>query len=72
MDFFSNLLPPVPSLELNPTSPYQNVTLLQNVFITTFLSFLGFEAVRNILGEGSRTSRNKSVTITFFETHTEY
>ena len=37
MDFLSNLLPGVPSLELDPTSQYQNVTLLQNTFIGAFL-----------------------------------
>ena len=54
MDFLSNLLPVVPSL-LDPTSPYQNVTLLTNTFIGAFLgTFLGSlagQTVRNILGE---------------------
>ena len=55
MDFFSNLLPAVPSFGLDPTSPYQNVTLLQNTFIGaflgTFLASLGAQTVRMILGE---------------------
>ena len=54
MDFLSNLLPVVPSL-LDPTSPYQNVTLLTNTFIGaflgTFLANLGAQTVRMILGE---------------------
>ena len=40
MDFLSNLVPGVPSLELDPTSQYQNVTLLQNTFIGAFLGTL--------------------------------
>ena len=55
MDFLSNLVPALPSLELDPTSPYQNVTLLQNSFIAaflgTFLANLGAQTVRHILGE---------------------
>ena len=55
MDFLSSLVPALPSLELDPTSPYQNVTLLQNTFISaflgTFLANIGFQAVRHILGE---------------------
>ena len=55
MDFLSNLLPALPSLELDPTSQYQNVTLLQNTFISaflgTFLANLAAQTVRNILGE---------------------
>ena len=54
MDLFSNLVPAVPPL-LDPTSPYQNVTLLQNTFmgafLGTFLANLGAQAVRHILGE---------------------
>ena len=54
MDFLSNLVPAVPSL-LDPTSPYQNVTLLQNSFISaflgTFLANLAAQTVRMILGE---------------------
>ena len=57
MDFFSNLLPAVPSFGLDPTSPYQNVTLLQNTFIGaflgTFLASLGAQTVRMILGESN-------------------
>ena len=55
MDFLSNLLPVVPSLELDPTSQYQNVTLLQETFIGaflgTFLANLGAQTVRHFLGE---------------------
>ena len=54
MDLLSNLLPAVPSL-LDPTSPYQNLTLLTNTFIGaflgTFLANLGAQTVRNLLGE---------------------
>ena len=39
-----NLLPLVPS-------QFQNVTLLQNTFIATFLASLGATTFRNILGE---------------------
>ena len=51
MDLVSNLLPAVPSLGLDPTSQYQNATFLQNAFPVTFLSYLGFETVRNIFGK---------------------
>ena len=51
MDLISNLLPPVPTLELDNTSPWQNMTLLQNAFFVTFLTSLAYETVRNILGE---------------------
>ena len=55
MDFLSNLLPGVPSLELDPTSQYQNVTLLQNTFVGaflgTFIANLAAQTVRNILGK---------------------
>ena len=58
MDFLSNLLPAVPSLELDPTNPLQNATLLQNTFIGaflgTFLGSLAAQTVRNILGESVR------------------
>ena len=54
MDFLSNLVSAVPSLELDPTSKYQNVTLLQETFIGaflgTFLANLGAQTVRMILG----------------------
>ena len=54
MDFLPNLVPAVPSL-LDPTSPYQNVTLLQNsfvgAFLGTFLASLAAQTVRMILGE---------------------
>ena len=54
MDLISDLLPEVPSL-LDPTSPYQNVTLLQNsfvgAFLGTFLASLAAQTVRMILGE---------------------
>ena len=53
MDFLSDLLPAVPSLGLNPTTPFQNVTFLQNAFITTFITYLGFETVSQILGESA-------------------
>ena len=33
------------------TGLLQNATFLQNAFITTFLTTLGVETVRNILGE---------------------
>ena len=55
MDFLSNLVPALPSLELDPTSPYQNVTLLQETFIGaflgTFLANLGAQTVKMMLGE---------------------
>ena len=51
MDFLSNLLPAVPSLELDTTSPLQNVTFLQNIFIASFLASLGAQTVTNILGQ---------------------
>ena len=55
MNFISNLLPAVPSLELDPTSQYQNVTLLQETFIGaflgTFLANLGAQTVKMMLGE---------------------
>ena len=53
MDFVSNLLPALPSLD--PTSPYQNVTLLTNSFIGaflgTFIANLAAQTVRFIIGE---------------------
>ena len=49
MDFLSNLLPAVPSFELDPTSPYQNITFLQNSFIVTFIASLALTTFRNIL-----------------------
>ena len=54
MDFLSNLFPPILSLELDPTNPLQNVTFLQNAFIATFLTSLGVEIVKDILGESVR------------------
>ena len=55
MDFLSNLMSAVPSLELDPTSQYQNLTLLQETFmgafLGTFLANLGAQAVRMILGQ---------------------
>ena len=55
MDFLSNLIPAVPSLELEPTNPLHNVTLLQNTFMGAFLATslanLGAQTVRMILGE---------------------
>ena len=60
MDFLSNLVPGVPSLELDPTSQYQNVTLLQETFfgafLGTFIANLAAQAVRNILGESGKNS----------------
>ena len=54
MDLISDLLSEVPSL-LDPTSPYQNVTLLTNTFIGAFLgTFIGSlfaQTVRHVLGE---------------------
>ena len=59
MDFLSNLLPAVPSLELDPTNPLHNVTLLQNTFIGaflgTFLANLGAQTIRMILGQSLRS-----------------
>ena len=71
MDFISTLFPAVPSLELDPSSQYQNVTLLQNTFIGaflgTFLANLGAQTVRMILGQSLRShSTQKSKTIYFF------
>ena len=55
MDLVSNLLPAVPSFELDPTSQYQNVTFLQNMFISaflgTFIANLAGQTVRGILGK---------------------
>ena len=55
MDLVSNLLPAVPSLELDPTSQYQNVTFLQNMFASAFLgTFIGSlvgQSFRGILGK---------------------
>ena len=55
MDFLSNLVPGVPGLELDPTNPLHNVTLLQNTFMGAFLATslanLGAQTVRMILGE---------------------
>ena len=55
MDLVSNLLPAVPSLELDPTSQYQNVTFLQNMFVSAFLgTFIGSlvgQSFRGILGK---------------------
>ena len=55
MDFLSNPLPAVPSLGLDPTSQYQNVTFLQNMFISaflgTFIASLMSQTVREILGK---------------------
>ena len=47
MDFLSNLFPTVPSLELDPSSQFQNMTFLQNAFIVTFLASLGATTIRN-------------------------
>ena len=38
-------------MELEPTSQFQNVTFLQNAFIVSFLTTLGAQTVRDILGE---------------------
>ena len=55
MDFLSNLFPEVPSLELDPSSQFQNVTFLQNSFIAAFLGTilanLAGQTVRSILSE---------------------
>ena len=60
MDFLSSLVPGVPSLELDPTSQYQNLTLLQETFmgafLGTFLANLGAQTVRMILGRSVNTS----------------
>ena len=60
MDFFSNLLPEVPSELpavpnlLDPTSPYQNLTVIQSMFsaafLGTFIANLAAQTVRHILG----------------------
>ena len=50
MDLISNLVPAVPPL-LDPTNPLHNVTFLQNAFITTFITSLAVETVKDILGE---------------------
>ena len=70
MDFLFNLLPGVPSLELDPTSQYQNVTLLQETFIGaflgTFIANLAAQTVRNILGESDKDSvQNQTQNIIF-------
>ena len=46
MDFLSNLVPAVPSLD--PTSQFQNSTFLHNAFIATFLASLGATTIRDI------------------------
>ena len=55
MDFLSNLFPTVPSLGLDPTSQYQNVTFLQTMFTSaflgTFIANLAGQTVRGILGK---------------------
>ena len=55
MDFLSNLVPAAPSLGLDPTSPYQNVTFLQEMFISaflgTFIASLVGQTFRGILGK---------------------
>ena len=72
MDFLSNLVPAVPSLELDPTSQYQNVTFLQNAFIGTFLGFflanLGTQTVRMILGESVELFHHSTTTKNFLPT----
>ena len=58
--FCSKLVLGFPSLELDPTSQYQNVTLLQETFIGaflgTFIANLAAQTVRNILGEADKES----------------
>ena len=57
MDLVSNLLPAVPSLELDPTSQYQNVTFLQNMFASAFLgTFIG-----SLVGQSFRGNLGESV-----------
>ena len=55
MDLISNLLPAVPSLVLDSTSQYQNVTFLQEMFISaflgTFIASLVGQTFRGILGK---------------------
>ena len=74
MDFLSNLLPGVPSLELDPTSQYQNVTLLQNTFVGaflgTFIANLAAQTVRNILGEADNDSAQNQTQNTIFQSQT--
>ena len=57
MDLVSSLLPEFPSLGLDPNSQYQNVTFLQNIFISaflgTFIANLAGQAFRGILGESA-------------------
>ena len=45
------LLSDISEMELEPTSQLQNVTFLQNAFIVSFLTTLGAQTVRDILGE---------------------
>ena len=70
MDFLSSLVPALPSLELDPTSKYQNVTLLQETFIGaflgTFIANLAAQTVRNIIGESDKDSvQNQTQNIIF-------
>ena len=55
MDLVSNLLPAVPSLGLDPTSQYQNTTILLSMFASaslgTFIASLMGLAARGILGK---------------------
>ena len=74
MDFLFNLLPGVPSLELDPTSQYQNVTLLQNTFVGaflgTFIANLAAQTVRNILGESDKNSAQNQTQNIIFQSQT--
>ena len=63
MDFLTNLVPAVPSL-LDPTNPLQNVTFLQNAFITTFLASLAVETTRDILGSRYRLENDPMCGVT--------
>ena len=73
MDLVSNLLPAVPSLELDPTSQYQNATFLQNMFVSAFLgTFIG-----SLVGQSFRGILGKSVILfhihaIFFARKTNY
>ena len=71
MDLVSNLLPAVPSLGLDPTSQYQNVTFLLNMFISAFLGTF----IANLMGQTVRGILGKAVLlchIKFFAIKTNY
>ena len=61
MDFLSDLLPAVPSLGLDPTSQYQNVTFLQTMFTSAFLGTF----IANLMGQAARGILGKSVLLCY-------